>query len=127
MIDQRKTAFIQFIPENNETTIPFIKLTKSKFGNTGTATFFFTNPHIFKITSKNLSESKYDIIINGTTLVWDQNKKKIFSQVIKPIFQNGEPYMIKSSFFFKNSKEWFLFLNFMYIYSRENELFFNKK
>jgi photosystem II protein len=127
MISDIKTAFIQFLPEKNEKVVPFIKLTKSKIGNTGTATFFFKKPKTLEMYYKNLEESKYDIILNGTTLIWDEKKKKIFSEIVKPVFQNGEPYMIKSTFLFKNSKEWFLFLNFMYTYSKENELFFRKK
>jgi photosystem II protein len=39
---------IEFIKGISETTLPIIKLTKSRNGKTGTATFIFINPILFK-------------------------------------------------------------------------------
>ena len=39
---------IQFIEGLKETTLPIIKLTKSRNGKTGTATFIFLKPTIFE-------------------------------------------------------------------------------
>jgi photosystem II protein len=45
---------IQFLENIKELTIPIIKLTKSKNGKTGTATFIFVNPNIFNYLKKRL-------------------------------------------------------------------------
>jgi hypothetical protein len=37
-------AYIEFIDEKPESSLPIIKLTKSKNGKTGTATFIFIYP-----------------------------------------------------------------------------------
>ena len=38
---------IQFLEGKKESVLPIVKLTKSKNGKTGTATFLFKNPDIF--------------------------------------------------------------------------------
>jgi hypothetical protein len=40
---------IEFIKNHEEYTVPLIKLTKSKNGKTGTATFIFIEPDVFKL------------------------------------------------------------------------------
>ena len=40
---------VQFIKGINETVIPEIRLTRSRTGSTGTATFRFKNPNVLKI------------------------------------------------------------------------------
>jgi photosystem II protein len=110
------TAKIQFLEKTNEVTIPIIKLTKSKNGRTGTATFIFINPLIFTILK---SEKK---LINALYLVWDA--KKILTNDLNIIFKDGKPYLLKAIFIFKNNKEWFNFLNFMVCYSKETGLSF---
>ena len=109
-------AQIEFIENIKESTIPIIKLTKSKSGQTGTATFLFLNPLILYLlkSEKNL--------INGLYLVWDN--KKIVTKDLSLIFKNGQPYLIKAIFIFKNNKEWFNFLKFMDCYSKETGLTF---
>lgn len=111
------TARIEFIKNNEELTIPLIKLTKSRNGKTGTATFLFLEPTIFKI----FNDLKTPI--NCLYLIWDD--KKIITRDMSLIFKNGVPYLIKVIFIFKNPKEWFDFLSFMRAYSRETGLTFS--
>jgi hypothetical protein len=42
------------------------------------------------------------------------------------IFKQGQPFLMKIIFIFKNSQEWFNFLNFMNLYSKETGLFFSE-
>ena len=107
---------IQFIEGIKELTLPIVRLTKSRNGETGTATFIFIKPEVFKEYISQIST------INGMYLVWDN--KKIISKDIYILFKNGEPFLIKTIFIFKNSNEWFQFLNFMNNYSKETGLLF---
>jgi photosystem II protein len=113
------TVQIQFIDGIFETTLPLIKLTKSINGKTGTATFIFIEPSSFDF----LSYQKNTI--HGMYLLWET--KKISSTDIKIIFKNGKPFLLKAIFIFKNSNEWFNFLNFMNYYSKETGLSFAEK
>jgi photosystem II protein len=109
---------IHFINNIEELTLPLIQLTKSKNGKTGTATFLFRNPSLFQ---EELFKEK---LIDGIWLIWDE--KKIFSTDVKLFFKNGSPFLIRGIFLFKNSKEWFTFLNFMSFYSKETGLYFSE-
>ena len=110
------TIEIQFIKGLKETTLPIIKLTKSRNGKTGTATFIFLKPTIFE---KMIFRSDN---IDGMYLVWEN--KKIITKDLIVIFNEGKPYIIKAIFIFKNNKEWFNFLNFIACYSKETGLAF---
>lgn len=108
---------IEFVESKKELTLPIIKLTKSLNGKTGTATFIFIKPSLFDNNSYQINT------INGMYLLWEN--KKIETKDIEIFFKNGNPYVIKSLLIFKNSKEWFHFLNFMNYYSKETGLSFN--
>ena len=111
-----KIEFIEGILENNS---PVIKLTKSRNGTTGTATFVFINPKVFEIINIEM------LIIKNLTLTWEQ--KKLVTNDLEVIFKNGKPFLIKAIFIFKNSQEWFDFLNLINFYSKEIGLSFSKK
>ena len=108
---------IELIKDIKELTLPIIKLTKSLNGKTGTATFVFVNPSLFS----QQSFSKQSIL--GMKLLWENNE--IETKDIEIFFKNGNPYLLKSTLIFKNSKEWFHFLNFMTYYSKETGISFN--
>jgi photosystem II protein len=109
---------IQFINNIEELTLPLIQLTKSKSGKTGTATFLFKYPSIF-------IQKNYPFeFLNGMHLLWET--KEISSTDLKLFFKNGEPFLVRVIFLFKNSKEWFDFLQFMHVYSKETGLFFSE-
>lgn len=110
---------IQFLEGVKEETLPLIRLTKSKNGKTGTATFLFIAPKtITKTNNSNISQ------INGMYLIW--KNKKITTTDITIYFQEGKPFIIKAILIFKNSKDWFEFLYFMNYYSKERGLTFSQ-
>ena len=111
-------AKIQFIKEISENTLPIVKLTRSKNGQTGTATFVFIKPEIFFLKQLNYEP------ITGMHLLWDT--KEIVSKDIQIVFKDGQPFLLKIVCIFKNSGEWFNFLNFMNAYSKETGLFFSE-
>ena len=113
------TVEIQFIEGLRETTLPIIKLTKSRNGKTGTATFIFLKPTIFE---KMIVRSDN---IDGMYLLWEN--KKIVTKDINVFFKNGNPFLLKAIFIFKNANEWFNFLNFINNYSKETGLSFAEK
>ena len=114
---------IQFISGFEEMTVPRrVRLTKSENGETGTATFLFFEPSVFSVfLDFPFGDS---IIIESMTLIWD--RKKITTKDIKIYFKNGKPNVIRAILIFRNSKDWFNFLNFMSCYSKETGLSFTE-
>ena len=110
---------IEFFQDVFEPTLPIIRLTKSKNKMTGTATFVFVKPKILHLVFDS------DQIVKEMSLVWQ--RKKIKTTDISLFFFKGQPFVIKSIFLFKNSKEWFEFLTFMQYYSQELGLSFSEK
>ena len=108
---------IELIKDKKELTLPIINLTKSLNGKTGTATFVFVNPSLF-------AEQRFsNQNILGMKLLWENNE--IETKDIEIFFKKGNPYLLKATLIFKNSKEWFHFLNFMTYYSKETGISFN--
>ena len=108
------TVKIQFFENFSETTLPTIRLTKSRNGQTGTATFLFQNPTIFK----HFRERQEPI--REMALVWEGRKIRTFDITIH--FLNGQPVILESLFIFTSTQNWFHFLNFMNYYSKETGL-----
>jgi photosystem II protein len=110
---------VEIFSEQKEESFPIIKLTKSINGKTGTATFLFIQP-----TSLETCILK-QIPIESVCLI--QNDKKIQTKDVSICFKKGKPFSVKAIFLFKNSYEWFDFLNFMSHYSKEKGFFFESK
>ena len=111
-------AFIQFIKGINETVIPEVKLTRSRDGSTGTATFRFTQPDIIKLgmEKKGDIQGMYLKDEEGLLMTTDVNAK----------FINGKPEGIQSTYIIKNPDEWDRFIRFMERYAKNNNLTFTK-
>nr|YP_009396900.1 photosystem II protein W [Ophidocladus simpliciusculus]ARW66086.1 photosystem II protein W [Ophidocladus simpliciusculus] len=111
-------AFIQFIKGINETVIPSIKLTRSRDGSTGTATFRFNNPDIIKPEMQDKGDIKgmYLKDEEGELITKDVNAK----------FINGRPHGIECIYIIKSPKEWDRFMRFMERYANNNDLSFTK-
>jgi photosystem II protein len=110
---------IEFIEGVKEITLPIIRLTKSRNGKTGTATFIFIQPTFFtQVACEKLGTSVLSLV---------SRKEKINSSDITIYFKDGKPFFVKAVFIFKNSTEWFTFLNFMREYSKETGLLFAEK
>lgn len=110
---------IEFFPGLIENTLPMIRLTRSRNGQTGTATFLFIQPRIFERVQWE------GVGIESISLL--SKKGKIVSTDITSCFKEGKPFLIKAIFLFKNSTEWFAFLTFMQEYSEETGLSFLEK
>lgn len=106
-------AEIQFSKGVKEEVIPDVKVTRSKTGNTGTATFYFEDP---KILSKENSSDE----ITGMYLVDDEGE--IYSKEVKGKFINGEARAIEAVLIMKSADEFERFVRFMNKYAEENGL-----
>jgi photosystem II protein len=81
-------AKIQFIKGLDEKVLPDIRLTRSRDGSTGTATFRFTNPNIL---DKNTAKEGE---ITGMYLV---DEEGTLETRVNARFVNGRPEAIESS------------------------------
>lgn len=109
-------AEIQFSKGVKEATIPEVRLTRSRTGNTATATFYFDSPKIFS--SDNTDE------ITGMYLVDEEGE--IVTRDVKGKFINGEPKAVEAMLIMNSESEWERFMRFMERYSQENGLGFSK-
>ena len=105
-------AEIQFAKGVTEETIPDVKVTRSKTGNSGTATFYFEDPNIL---SKESSDE-----ITGMYLVDDEGE--IVSREVKGKFINGEARAIEAVLIMKSEDEFDRFVRFMNKYAEEHGL-----
>nr|QCI08295.1 photosystem II protein W [Pterothamnion crispum] len=111
-------AIIQFIEGINETVIPDIKLTRSRDGSTGTATFRFNNPDIIQLDMQEAGDIQgmYLKDEEGTLMTTDVSAK----------FANGKPKGIECIYVIKSPLEWDRFMRFMERYSQIHDLAFTK-
>ncbi|ARV62754.1 photosystem II reaction center protein Psb28 [Nostocales cyanobacterium HT-58-2] len=109
-------AQIQFSRGINEEAIPQVRLTRSRTGDSATATFVFQNP-------KALSSSSTEEI-TGMYLIDDEGE--IVTREVKGKFINGKPEALEAVYVMKSSEEWDRFMRFMQRYAEENGLEFNK-
>jgi len=105
-------ASIQFSRGINEEVIPDVKLTRSRSGNQGTATFTFQNP-------KALSEESNQEIL-GMFMVDEEGE--ISTREVKGKFVNGKPDAIEAVYIMRSEEEWDRFMRFMERYADENGL-----
>lgn len=111
-------ATIQFIKGLDEKVLPDVRLTRSRDGSTGTATFRFKNPNI--LNKNTLKEGE----ITGMYLI---DKEGILeTRDVKARFVNGKPEAIESIFIMKSPKTWNRFMRFMERYGKTNGLVFTK-
>jgi photosystem II protein len=112
------TAHIQFMKGVNEKFLPDIRLTRSRDGSTGTATFRFKNSNIL---DKSLA-------LNGEiTGMYMIDKEGILeTRDINVNFVNGKPQAVESIYIMKSSQDWNRFMRFMERYGKSNDLVFTK-
>ncbi|MBD2250292.1 photosystem II reaction center protein Psb28 [Nostoc parmelioides] len=109
-------AKIQFSRGLDEEVIPEVRLTRSRTGDTGTATFIFTNP---KILDQGTTED-----ITGMYLIDEEGE--IITREVKGKFVNGRPEGLEAVYIMKSAQEWERFIRFMERYAQENDLGFSK-
>jgi len=111
-------AHIQFIKGIDENILPDIRLTRSRDGSTGTATFHFRNANIL---DKNLAlngeiTGMYMIDIEGILETRD----------ITACFIKGKPQVVQAIYIMKSLEHWNRFMRFMERYGESNSLVFTK-
>ena len=111
-------ARIQFIKGLDETILPDVRLTRSRDGSTGTATFTFKNPNILNKTTVKKGE------IVGMCLIDEEGH--LNTHHVTARFINGKPEVIESIYIMKNPKAWDRFIRFMERYGETNGLVFTK-
>lgn len=109
-------AQIQFSRGLDEEVIPDVRLTRSRDGSNGTATFYFQNP---KVLSSGSTEE-----ITGMYMIDEEGE--IITREVKGKFVNGKPEALEVLHLMKSPEEWDRFMRFMQRYSQENGLEFNK-
>ena len=111
-------AHIQFIKGINEKILPDIRLTRSRDGSTGTATFRFRNPNILDKSTAKEGE------ITGMFLIDEEGVLE--TRNVNARFVNGKPDAIESIYIMKSPEAWERFMRFMERYSENNGLVFTK-
>ena len=109
-------AEIQFSRGIKEEVIPDVRLTRSRSGTNGTATFYFQNPQA-------LSNSSTEDI-TGMYLVDEEGE--LVTREVKGRFVNGKPEALEAIYVIKSPEEWDRFMRFMERYSQENGLGFSQ-
>nr|YP_010330447.1 photosystem II protein W [Rhodella violacea]UNJ18163.1 photosystem II protein W [Rhodella violacea] len=111
-------AAIQFILGIDEEVVPDVRLTRSRDGNTGTATFRFTNPKVLDNSTSEQGE------ITGMYLVDEEGQ--LATKDVNAKFINGKPQAIESVYVIKSPQDWDRFMRFMERYALNNGLTFTK-
>lgn len=109
-------AEIQFSRGIPEEVVPDVRLTRSKDGTNGTATFYFEKP-------KALSNDRTDEI---TGMYMIDEEGEISTREVNAKFINGQPEALEAMYVMKSVEEWDRFIRFMERYAEENDLGFNK-
>ena len=112
------TAHIQFIKGIDEKVLPDIRLTRSRYGSTGSATFRFKNANIL---DKSLA-------LNGeiTGMYMIDKEGVLETRDVSARFVNGKPQAVESIYIMKSAEAWDRFMRFMERYGESNGLVFTK-
>ena len=103
-------AKIQFAKDVEETVVPDVRLTRAKVGDSGTATFTFTNPDILAPDGK----------IGPTGLYLIDEEGEIVIRNVQGKFVNGKPESLEAVYVMQSQEEWDRFMRFMNRYAEEN-------
>ncbi|MDJ0620804.1 MAG: photosystem II reaction center protein Psb28 [Calothrix sp. MO_192.B10] len=109
-------AKIQFSRGVDETVVPDVRLTRSRSGDTGTATFIFQNPNALDANSTEEITGMYMIDEEG----------EIVTREVKGKFINGKAEIIEAIYLMKSAEEWDRFMRFMERYAEEHGLGLSK-
>jgi photosystem II 13kDa protein len=109
-------AQIQFSRGITEPVVPDVRLTKSRTGEQGKASFYFQNPAILG----------NDVTDEVTGLYMIDEEGEIVSREVKAKFINGKPEALEAIYIMNSTAEWDRFMRFMERYSAANGLGFTK-
>jgi len=112
------SAHIQFIKGIDEKVLPDVRVTRSRDGSTGTATFRFKNANIL---DKSLA-------LNGeiTGMYMIDKEGVLETRDISACFVNGKPQSVESIYIMKSPEAWDRFMRFMKRYGKSHGLTFTK-
>ena len=111
-------ATLQFLKGLDEKTLPNVRLTRSRDGSTGTATFRFKNPNILDKSTAKEGE------ITGMYLMDEEGILE--TRDVNARFINGKPEVVESIYIMKSPEAWDRFMRFMERYGEINGLVFTK-
>ena len=109
-------AEIQFSRGITEPVVPDVRLTKSRTGEQGKASFYFEKPEI-------LGNEVNDEV---TGLYMLDEEGEIVTREVKAKFVNGKPEALEAVYIMNSQAEWDRFMRFMERYSESNGLGFTK-
>ncbi len=109
-------AQIQFFRGIDEEVVPDVRLTRSRSGNNGTATFYFDKP-------KAIDPTRTDEIM-GMYLIDEEGE--IVTREVKGKFINGQAVALESVLVVKSTEDWDRFMRFMERYAESHGLGFSK-
>ena len=117
-VEKFMIAYIQFIRGINEKVLPDIRLTRSKDGSTGTATFNFKKANIL---NKSLALTGE---ITGMYMI--DNEGVLETRDVTASFINGKLQSVTSIYVIKTFEDWNRFMRFMERYGETHNLVFIK-
>ncbi|OLP16107.1 photosystem II reaction center protein Psb28 [Leptolyngbya sp. 'hensonii'] len=109
-------AEIQFSRGIPEDVIPDVRLTRSRDGSNGAATFYFENPRA-------LSETSTEDV-TGMYLLDEEGE--LVTREVKAKFINGQPAALEATYVMKSVEDWDRFMRFMQRYAEEKGLGFTQ-
>ncbi|AZB73746.1 photosystem II reaction center protein Psb28 [Synechococcus elongatus] len=109
-------AAIQFTRGIDEPVVPDVRLTRSRDGQSGTATFYFDEPQAL------VGEVRQDI--TGMYLLDDEGE--LATREVKAKFINGQPAGLEAVYLMRSPDEWDRFMRFMQRYAEANGLGFTQ-
>ncbi|GAX77355.1 hypothetical protein CEUSTIGMA_g4801.t1 [Chlamydomonas eustigma] len=112
-----EAASLQFIKGIEESTIPEVRLSRSRTGGSGSALFVFDNPSIFQASGQ-MGEI--------TGLFLDDDEGTLTTTDVKAKFLNGKPQFIEARYMMRSQFEWDRFMRFMDRYAEAKGLGFEK-
>lgn len=109
------TAEIQFFRGTNETVVPDIRLTRSRDGRTGQATFVFEEPQALA------PETLGDI----TGMFMLDEEGEMVTREVKARFVNGKPMALEATYTWKSMPDFERFMRFAERYAESHGLGFS--
>ncbi len=112
------TAKIQFARGIDETVTPSdVRITRSKDGSNGAATFYFEKPDALG----------QDFTEDVTGMYMSDEEGELLTRDVKAKFVNGVPSALEAKYVMTSPTDFDRFIRFMERYSAANELGLNKK
>jgi photosystem II protein len=105
-------ARIQFSRGINEEVVPDVRITRSRDGSNGSATFIFDSP--------NALSSESTETITGMYMIDEEGE--LSTREVKARFVNGKPQIIEAVYIMKSAADFERFIRFMERYADQNGL-----